>query len=235
MSSIAQKLLFSAENVLGASSSDILKDLELPRSAVTVDPEMLGKGSYSIATIRLPKRVNRIESITATLAENYSSTKKNSNPISQLMIFGTSSESLYFARYIDELLFSKSNLKFNGIPINNRSDLSKLKLNFNNVTNSPNNIFSFNAVPNSDNTKHELHFFPKYVKDTPCIFGDLTRFFWFSFYDQFTVKNPIKIPSQIEYLLIFPYATLPVVPSKTSNATANIYTSYFLNLELGEE
>lgn len=234
MSSIAQKLFFSAENILGALSSDILKDLELPRSAFTNDPAALGKGSYSIAAIRLTKLTNRIDSITATLSENYSSTKKNSNPISQLMIFGVSSDNLYFARNINDSLFASSDFRFNDVPILGHSGLSDSKLNFNNKINSPTNIVSFKAVSNLANTGHDLHFFAKYVKNIPCILDNLQRIFWFSFYDQFTLKNPIMIPSQVEYLLIFPYVTLPVVPSKMSIATANIYTSYFLNIELGE-
>ncbi len=232
---VSQKIFFSAENVLGALSSDVLQNKELPRSISTVDPAFLGRGSYNILAVELSGLHTKINSITATLSENYSNTRKNSNPISQLLLFTTNSDTMYFAGNVKSDLFEQSSFTFNGIPVLNKNDLSEFSLNGNNTANTPKNIISFKAVPDLATNEHYLHFFPKYTLGKLSTIDTLDRIYWFSFYDQFVLNVPIKLPSQAKYLLIMPYVTLPVVPSKLSVASANIYTSYFINLELGED
>ena len=60
---VSQKIFFSAENVLGALSSDVLQNKELPRSISTVDPAFLGRGSYNILAVELSGLHTKINSI----------------------------------------------------------------------------------------------------------------------------------------------------------------------------
>lgn len=234
MLSIAQKLFFSAENTIAPGSSDVLKNAELPRSIKTIDPNLLGKGSFSFSVVTLPNRASRIKSITVSLAENYSTAKKSSNPISQILIFSSDSLTLNFLSKIEETKFAKSDFKYNGNSILSINSLDDFQVKDNNISSSAENIIDFTSIENDDTGEFEFHFFPKYTKGIKSILDGLNRIAWFSFYEYFTTSNTIQIPSQDRYLFFFVYSTLPVVPSKFSVSSANIYTSYFLNVEVEE-
>jgi hypothetical protein len=234
LSSIAQKLFFSAENLISPVSADVLKNLELPKSIKTIDPNLLGKGSFSFSVIRLPNNASRIKSITASLAENYSTAKKQTNPISQFLVFSSDSPTLNFLNRIEESKFADSNFKYNGQEITSVNSLQSFSLKSNNTSNTPENIIDFKSVENPDTGEYEFHFFPKYTTGQKSILDQLNRVFWVSFYEYFTTSNSIPIPPQDRFLFFFVYSTLPVVPSKFSVSSANIYTSYFLNVELEE-
>lgn len=229
----SQKVFYSCENLLGAKSSDILEDAELTRSPKTIDIDLIGKSKYSIACIPLSDSTRQIKSVSVTLSENYSTTKKQITPISQILIFGSDTNSINFLNAFSPDTIADSDLRFNDIVVTS-SNIDTLKLKAGNVTNSPQNIFSSKSVYSNTEDINFFYFLPKYTKGQKSILDSMNRIYWFSLMDSFENKNPINLPKSYKYLFIIPFATLPVVPTKTGNSTASIFTSYMINMEVND-
>lgn len=234
---VSQKLIFSIEKLLNPSASDSIKALEVPKTA----PLLNGKALYNFGAIKLSSTRNYIKNLTASLETNYSAVRKQITPITKLQFFTLSSNNLSFLNSIPESKLLETNFIFDSGSITSHAD-AKNK-NFNVTTNSkyPENVIEFSATviddPLNNDYPDELPYLPLAIKNRTTILDGMSGFYNISFQEYINIPEEIIIPDQSEYLLIFPYVTIPVPPSVVRSGVTRISygtisVSILLNFQL---
>jgi hypothetical protein len=219
---VSQKLIFSVEKLLNPSPTDSIKSLEIPKTA----PLLNGKALYNFGAIKLDSTKNCIKNLTASLDTNYSAVKKQINPITRLQFFTVSNNNLSFLNSISESKLTETNFTFSEVNLNSFSDTNST--NFQLTTNSkyPENIIEFNCTvidnPTNNDYPDELPYLPIAIKNRPTILSGMQGFYAISFQEYINIPDRILIPDQSEYVLIFPYVTIPVPPSITRSGVTRI-------------
>ena len=222
MQQVSQKLIFSIEKLLNPSPSDSIKSLEIPKTA----PLLNGKALFNFGAIKLDSTRNCIKNLTASLETNYSAVKKQINPITRLQFFTLSANNLSFLNSIPESKLLETGLSFDEQNLTSYSETNST--NFKVTTNSkyPENIIEFNSTvidnPTNNDYPDELPFLPIAIKNRPTILDGLQGFYGISFQEYINIPEKIFVPDQSEYLLIFPYVTIPVPPSVVRSGVTRV-------------
>jgi len=225
MRNVSKKIIFSVEDLKNPDSSDFLLDTSFPK---TVTGE-IGIAQYSFGAVRLSNRKNVIKNLSASILENYSVVGKSISPIAQISFYTAGSDSLQFINNIDESKLSEAEFKFEGIPYINASDIDKKEFHYQDVDRTPNNVIKFRTDLDDD-----FVYLPKAFKNKRTILDGLKKFYSISFSDTVSIPR-IKIPTQSETLLIFPYASIPIPVYKTHPGLGSVILSLLVNFELEEE
>lgn len=238
MQTVSQKLIFSVEKLLNPSPADSLKSVEIPKTAPLLD----GKALYNFAATKLESRQNYIKNLNASLEANYSILRKQVTPITRLLFTTVSKNSISFLNNIREDKLTETNLKFKNDLITSYSQASSTMFDTTDSAKFPENIIEFEATviddPSNDNYPDELPYLPIALKNRKTIFDSLKIFYALSFQDTLNIPETIWIPPQSEYLLIFPFVSVPVPPSVVRSGVTRvsygtITTSTLLNFEIG--
>jgi hypothetical protein len=229
------KFFYSVKGLIAPKSGKILDNDETIQTINTIDPSLIGKARYSFLAVEIGRLHRKLKNFSISISENYSNTRKAITPITDVQFFTVGSRSLDFFDPISEDTLLNSNFKFNGIDINTHSELRRVNFKLNDSSNIPTNIVEFDSIVNASSGDHELLILPRYSKNDPTIFNKLDKLYATSFQDKTNIHSSIELPSNQDYLLIFPYVSLPATPSRFSVSSADIYTSYLVNFDLVED
>lgn len=215
---VSQKLIFSIEKLVNPSNAkENLKQQYTPKTADLQN----GRAIYSFGAIQLNSFKSKITNLTASIETNSSAIRKQIPPIVKIDFATSKTKNLYFFKQIKESKLFETDFKFNNTSINNFSELDEETFNTEANPVFANNIVEFDSTviddpPNQD-YKNELIYLPMGNKNRPTIYDELAIFYSLSFQEWINLQTPIYLPEQSNYLLVFPYVTIPVPPSVFRN------------------
>lgn len=234
MKVISQRLIFQAERILNPPSNFILGHSRY--SCADATPTERGKGIFNIPLIPIADRKTKITHIYSSVSANTSEISKQVSPNVDLGIYSMKSNNLsLFEDFSDEQLID-CNLSVNGDSLNH-GNLNKTELRETSYSKIADNIIAFDAVsdPVSPNN-NELLFFPyRLGNNKPSIINKLTHIYSLAYDSNTQVNAGIELPSQTKYIVIMPFVSIPIPPSRFRVSIGKISVSILLNLILEDE
>lgn len=221
---ISQKLIFNADKVINPEG------VLLSEGYFQTARDLEGSAYFNFCAIPLYGKKTTITSISASLAENYSSIGRSVHPVSQLGFYTYNSDTISFLDSIDESKLAECKLEIDNEPIRNFDDLKKSY-----YTSEGGERFVKNVIKFNSDLSDKLLYLPRSTKNEPSIVDSMKRFFQLSFTELASVSYPITIPSQASYLLIFPFVTMPIRSSLILKTPGNLAVAIFLNILIEEE
>ncbi|MEM7182121.1 MAG: hypothetical protein AAF518_14480 [Spirochaetota bacterium] len=237
MRTVSKKLIYHAEKLVNQQFAEALLADDYLRTSRGAN----GLALYNFSASEIHGKTS-IVGIDASIANNYSSSKRFSSVIFNLDFYYTTERSINFLQGINESFYDVCDLKFEGSKIFDRSD-TNLEFSYNDHSLVPENVISFNAWldPADIDADDTLFFLPTKFYGKPSIVDKLHRFYSTSFTESSNINTRIEIPSQANYLLVFPNVTLPIPGNRITRLgiklirTGNISAGALLNLRLEEE
>lgn len=221
---ISQKLVFNADKVINPPG------VLLNEGYFETAEDLEGSAYFNFCAIPLRGKKTTITSITASLAENYSSIGRSVHPVSQLGFYSYNSDNLSFLNSIDETMLGECKLKFDDEPIDSFSKSSNTRY----YKSEGGERFVKNVIEFDSSLGNELPYLPRAVKNQKAIVDSMNPFFNIAFTELVNIYYPIPVPSQAKNIFIFPFATMPIRSSLILKSPGTLAIAIFLNILLEE-
>ncbi|MCB1176356.1 MAG: hypothetical protein KDK36_02145 [Leptospiraceae bacterium] len=218
---VTQKLIFAADKIINPAN------ILLNEGYYETAQDQLGKAKFNFCAIPIYGKQTKVVSISASLAENYSSTGRSVHPVSQIAIYVSRNKTISFLNKISEEKLIECRLKFDKENILSFEDLSREYKISDSYT--PVNIVEFDAT-----LDNKLPYLPRAVRGEPSIVDGMRKFFECSFVDSYIYNHPLIVPSQTDYLLVFPFSTIPIRSSLILGNAGNLSIAIIVTIVLEE-
>ncbi len=234
MKIISQKLIFQAERITNPPSDFILGNSRYLCSDATATEH--GKGLFNLPVIPTDNRKSKITHIFSSISTNTSEISKQVSPNVEIGIFSLSENNLSMFDCFSETEINDCDLRINGNKLNS-SNLISESLHESNYSKTPDNIISFDAVNNpSASNNNELLFFPyRLTNNKASIINKLTHIYSLAYDSNTQINANIDIPSQTKFIVLLPFVSIPIPPSRFRVSVGKISVSILMNMIIEEQ
>jgi hypothetical protein len=234
MKIISQKIIFQASRIINPPSDFILGKSRYACADDTTTEH--GKGIFNIPVIPTESRKTRITHIFSSVAANTSEISKQVSPSVEIGIYAMSDNNLSLFDCFSEEEITGCNLSLNDDPLT-LDNLNAKSFHESNYAKTPDNIVSFNSVSNPISANsNELLFFPyRLANNKPSIVNKLNHVYSIAYDSNIQINTGIELPSQTKYIVLLPFVSVPIPPSRFRISIGKISVSILLNMILEDE
>ncbi len=234
MKIISQKLIFQADRITNPPSNFILGNSRY--SCADATPTSRGKGSFNIPFISTDGRKTCITHIFSSISSNTSEISKQVSPIIEVGIYTITENNLSIFDCFSEEDITDCNLTINNNPLN-YSNLASESFHESHYSKTPDNIISFDAVSDiTSSHNNDLLFFPyRLTNNKASIVNKLNHVYSLAYDSNTQISTRIELPSQTKYIVLLPFVSIPITPSRFRVSIGKISVAVLLNMILEDE